>query len=148
MVVTAADTPEGSFAITGDGYAPRGEITPAGDLSALARAAALCNDAALHDRNGIWTVEGDPMEGALLAFAGKTAPGKAAHRLDAIPFDSRHRFMAVLTDLAEGRFIHVKGAPERVLRMCGDIDHDQWHGRAEAMARRGLRPGICRTANL
>lgn len=79
------------------------------------------------------------MEGALLAFAGKTAPGKAAHRLDAIPFDSRHRFMAVLTDLAEGRFIHVKGAPERVLRMCGDIDHDQWHGRAEAMARRGLR---------
>lgn len=139
MVVTAADTPEGSFAITGDGYAPRGEITPAGDLSALARAAALCNDAALHDRNGIWTVEGDPMEGALLAFAGKTAPGKAAHRLDAIPFDSRHRFMAVLTDLAEGRFIHVKGAPERVLRMCGDIDHDQWHGRAEAMARRGLR---------
>lgn len=139
MVVAAAETPEGSFAVSGDGYAPRGAITPAGDLSALARAAALCNDAALHDRNGIWTVEGDPMEGALLAFAGKTTPGIAARRLDAIPFDSRHRFMAVLTDSAQGRFIHVKGAPERVLRMCRDIDHDQWHGRAEAMARRGLR---------
>ena len=139
MVVAAAETPKGSFAIAGDGYAPRGEITPPGDLSALARAAALCNDAALHDRNGVWTVEGDPMEGALLAFAGKATPGIAAQRLDAVPFDSRHRFMAVLTDATEGRVIHVKGAPERVLRMCGDVDYGQWHARAEAMARRGLR---------
>jgi magnesium-transporting ATPase (P-type) len=33
----------------------------------------------------------------------------------------------------------VKGAPERVLRMCRDIDHGHWHDRAEAMARKGLR---------
>jgi calcium-translocating P-type ATPase len=139
MVVAAAETAEGSFVITGDGYAPQGEITPPGDLSALARAAALCNDAALHDRNGVWTVEGDPMEGALLAFAGKVAVETSARRLDAIPFDSRHRFMAVLTEGPGGRLIHVKGAPERVLRMCGDADYAHWHDRAEAMARRGLR---------
>ncbi|KAB2886038.1 MAG: cation-transporting P-type ATPase [Albidovulum sp.] len=139
MVVAAAETPEGSFAISGDGYAPRGEITPAGDLSGLARAAALCNDAALHDRGGAWTVEGDPMEGALLAFSGKITPEIAARRIDAIPFDSRHRFMAVLTDGPDGRLIYVKGAPERVLRMCADIDYAPWHDRAEAMARRGLR---------
>lgn len=139
MVVAAAETAEGSVAITGGGYAPEGEITPPGDLSALARAAALCNDAALHDRNGVWTVEGDPMEGALLAFAGKVAVETSARRLDAIPFDSRHRFMAVLTEGPGGRLIHVKGAPERVLRMCGDADYAHWHDRAEAMARRGLR---------
>ena len=139
MVVAAAETAEGSFAITGGEYAPEGEITPPGDLSALARAAALCNDAALHDRNGVWTVEGDPMEGALLAFAGKVAVETSARRLDAIPFDSRHRFMAVLTEGQGGRLIHVKGAPERVLRMCGDADYAHWHDRAEAMARRGLR---------
>jgi calcium-translocating P-type ATPase len=139
MVVAAAETAEGSFVITGDGYAPEGEITPPGDLSALARASALCNDAALHDRNGVWTVEGDPMEGALLAFAGKVAVDTSARRLDAIPFDSRHRFMAVLTEGPGGRLIHVKGAPERVLRMCGDADYAHWHDRAEAMARRGLR---------
>ncbi|MBC7179671.1 MAG: HAD-IC family P-type ATPase, partial [Roseovarius sp.] len=46
MVVAAAETAEGTFVITGDGYAPEGEITPRGDLSALARASALCNDAA------------------------------------------------------------------------------------------------------
>lgn len=139
MVVVAAETPDGAFRIGGEGYAPTGEITPPGDLTRLARAAALCNDAALHDRSGVWTAEGDPMEGALLAFAGKAAGGLAATRLDAIPFDSRHRFMAVLTDSSEGRMIHVKGAPERVLSMCGDADRAHWHDRAEAMARRGLR---------
>jgi magnesium-transporting ATPase (P-type) len=79
------------------------------------------------------------MEGALLAFAGKVGGDHAARRLDAIPFDSRHRFMAVLTDGPQGRMTHVKGAPERVLRMCGDIDLKHWQDRAEALARRGLR---------
>ncbi|MCC7273119.1 MAG: cation-transporting P-type ATPase [Alphaproteobacteria bacterium] len=139
MVVAAAETPEGAFVIAGEGYGSKGSITPAGDLSHLARAAALCNDAALHCRDGHWTVEGDPMEGALLAFAGKVGNGHATRRLDAIPFDSRHRFMAVLNEEPEGRVTHVKGAPERVLRMCSGIDLHLWHDRAEAMARRGLR---------
>lgn len=139
MVVAAAETADGTFAIDGEGYAPDGAITPAGDLARLARAAALCNDASLRQKDEVWTVEGDPMEGALLAFAGKVAGDHAARRLDAIPFDSRHRFMAVLTDGPQGRVIHVKGAPERVLRMCGGIDIHHWHDRAEALARRGLR---------
>jgi calcium-translocating P-type ATPase len=139
MVVTAAETTEGAFAITGEGYAPEGAISPPGDLTRLAQAAALCNDAALHERAGQWTVEGDPMEGALLAFSGKVVGDIAARRVDAIPFDSRHRFMAVLTDGASGRVIHVKGAPERVLRMCAGIDLRHWHDRAEALARQGLR---------
>ncbi len=139
MVVAAAETPEGAFEIAGEGYAPDGAITPAGDLTRLARAASLCNDAALHCRDGHWMVEGDPMEGALLAFAAKAGGGDAARRLDAIPFDSRHRFMAVLTEGPAGGVIHVKGAPERVLRMCENIDLHHWHERAEALARRGLR---------
>ena len=139
MVVAAAETADSAFAIDGEGYAPEGAIIPAGDLSRLARAAALCNDAALHFKDDVWTVEGDPMEGALLAFAGKVGGDHAARRLDAIPFDSRHRFMAVLTEGPHGRVTHVKGAPERVLRMCGGIDLKHWHDRAEAMARRGLR---------
>ncbi|MGL4443936.1 MAG: HAD-IC family P-type ATPase, partial [Alsobacter sp.] len=139
MVVVAAETPDGAFSIAGEGYAPEGAITPAGDLTRLARAAALCNDAALRDRAGQWIVEGDPMEGALLAFAGKVGGDVAALRLDAIPFDSRHRFMAVLTDGPDGRAAFVKGAPERVLTMCRGIDVEDWHRRADAMAGRGLR---------
>jgi calcium-translocating P-type ATPase len=139
MVVAAAETKDGTFDVSGEGYAPEGAIAPAGDLTRLAKAAALCNDAALTCRDGVWAVQGDPMEGALLAFAGKVGGDRAARRLDAMPFDSRHRFMAVLTDSAAGRHIHVKGAPERVLRMCDGIDLHHWHDRAEALARRGLR---------
>ena len=139
MVVAAAETPDGAFEISGEGYAPDGAVTPAGEIAALARAALLCNDAALRQRDGVWSVEGDPMEGALLAFAGKVGVAPDGQRLDAIPFDSRHRFMAVLTDGPSGRMIHVKGAPERVLMMCQGIDQHHWHNRAEAMAMRGLR---------
>lgn len=139
MMVAAAETSEGAFEIGGRGYAPDGAITPPGDLGRLARAAYLCNDATVHSLDGLWTVEGDPMEGALLAFARKAGGGDAARRLDAIPFDSRHRFMAVLTEGAEGRVTLVKGAPERVLRMCEGIDLQHWHDRAEVLARRGLR---------
>jgi calcium-translocating P-type ATPase len=136
MVVTAAETAEGAFSITGEGCAPEGTIHPAGDLARLARAAALCNDAALHRKGGHWHVEGDPMEGALLAFAGKAGAVTRSARVDALPFDSRHRYMAVLTE--DGTAL-VKGAPERVLRMCRDLDHPHWHARAEALARQGLR---------
>lgn len=141
MVVAAAETPDGIFEISGEGYAPAGAVTPSGDLSRLARAALLCNDAAITCRHGLWIVEGDPMEGALLAFAGKVIGDHRpdGRRLDAIPFDSRHRFMAVLSESPDGGVVHVKGAPERVLRMCGGIDLSHWHERAEAMASRGLR---------
>jgi calcium-translocating P-type ATPase len=139
MVVVVAETPQGAFTISGDGYAPEGTITPAGDLGRLAGAAALCNDAHLNGKDGRWTVEGDPMEGALLSFARKVGGQPQARRLDTVPFDSRHRFMAVLTEGEDGRLTHVKGAPERVLMMCAGIDLHHWHIRAEIMARRGLR---------
>ena len=139
MMVVAAETPSGTFEIAGEGYSPEGAITPNGDLARLALTAALCNDAALHFKDGHWTVEGDPMEGALLAFADKVGITPDARRIDAIPFDSHHRYMAVLTESTHGRLTHVKGAPEQVMRMCKDIDFNHWHHRTEAMARRGLR---------
>jgi calcium-translocating P-type ATPase len=139
MMVAAAETAAGSFSIAGEGYAPEGAVTPAGDLAQLARAATLCNDARLYRKDGAWAIEGDPMEGALLSFAGKVGGDQSAKRLDALPFDSRHRFMAVLSESAAGRVIHVKGAPERVLRMCASVDHAHWHAKADALAKQGLR---------
>ena len=79
---------------------------------------------ALHEHDGVWTVEGDPMEGALLAFAGKMdvdarKEQAAWTRTDAIPFDAKHRFMATLNhDHEHHAFVFVKGAPERILAMC------------------------------
>lgn len=162
MVVTIA-TPEGLFTVDGEGYAPYGGIAPPqGDLADIALAAALCNDAALHERAEGWVVEGDPMEGALLAFARKADVtdeiSSGWRRLDAIPFDARHRFMAVLTEREEGRLVHAKGAPERVLAMCVDqngpggtvpLDIGAWHRMADAIAEQGQRVlalAVCRSA--
>ena len=141
MLVAAAQTPQGLFDVSGEGYAPHGDITPAGDLQALAWAAALCNDADILERDDDWHPEGDPMEAALLAFAAKVIPDprQGWTRRDAIPFDSRHRFMATLSDGPGGRLVHVKGAPERVLDMCRDLDAAEWLAQADALAGRGLR---------
>ena len=164
MTVASVVARAGDFSLPGVGYAPQGEIMLAGHsvdvdahplLAELARAAALCSDAALHRREGDWTVEGDPMEGALLAFAGKAGVDEGALRLawtrtDVIAFDARHRFMATLNhDHEMHAFIFVKGAPERVLAMCGEeraasgdtaaLDEAWWREKADAIAAQGQR---------
>ena len=83
-------------------------------LAELARAAAFCNERRCTDREGVWAVEGDPMEGALLALAGKVGLSMSRKELSAWtpnrrdPFDARHRFMATLH--------HDHGPPRRHLR--------------------------------
>ncbi len=153
MIVGALALASGRHSVEGEGYAPTGAITPPPHVSGLHRAAlaaALCNDAALRDAAGVWTVEGDPMEGALLAFAGKTRMRvEGWRRLDEIPFDAQHRYMAVLAEQADGeRRVFVKGAPERILPMCRDLagdgdtvplDSGYWQAEVQAMAADGQR---------
>ena len=164
MMVASVLTSQYLFALEGDGYAPKGllkledtHVAPSEHavLEELARAAALCNDASLREHEGVWTVEGDPMEGALLAFTEKMdvdvrKTQAVWTRTDAIPFDAKHRFMATLNHNHERHaFVFVKGAPEQILAMCQDqrgmngdteaLDTDYWHGKAEAIAALGQR---------
>ncbi len=153
-VVTAAGVTE----LAGSGYAPEGgrggALSPDRIRDELIRAALLCNDARLVERGGQWTVLGDPMEGALVTLAAKAGLHPESERetwgrLDEIPFDAQHRFMATLHDAPDGtRRIFVKGAPERVLAMCanqagddaaGAVDHDYWRERIDAAAAEGER---------
>src|SRR5262245_4070126 len=76
MMVVSAVTAESAFQVTGDGYAPSGEIRKDGKvasaepvLTLMGRVSLLCNDAELFQRDGAWKVEGDPTEGALYPFA-------------------------------------------------------------------------------
>ncbi|MFN3450218.1 MAG: HAD-IC family P-type ATPase, partial [Roseococcus sp.] len=68
MSALEAVTPAGVWAAEGEGYAPEGRVAPRapgadpGALAALARAALLCNDAALRPGPDGWRAEGDPME--------------------------------------------------------------------------------------
>lgn len=156
MIVDGARTGDGVlWSVAGEGYAPVGDITgPAGPamaadnpaLDALARAALLCNDASIQHLDGEWRLAGDPMEGALVAFAMKAGLDPSAEaaqwpRRDAIPFDAGHRFMATLHDNRQDRaLLLVKGAPERVLALCGpETDHAAWTRTVEDFAAKGQR---------
>ena len=90
----------------------------------MGRVSMLCNDAELFQEEGAWRVEGDPTEGALYPFATKLGMDRQAERaayprVDAIPFESEHKFMATLHEFAVGEeALLVKGAPEVILEHC------------------------------
>jgi len=164
MMVSTLAAAEHLYSVGGNGYSPEGtvrwrdaDVNPDEHavLMEFARAAALCNDSTLRGHESGWHVEGDPMEGALMALAGKIAgngprPFLEWSRSDAIPFDAAHRYMATLHHDHEGRAcIHVKGAPEVVLGMCENqraadggsepVDRDAWGARVEELAAEGQR---------
>ncbi len=122
-----------SYRVSGAGYAPHGQIVRhETDDTAITvalheclMAGTLCNDSLLQEKNGIWLVQGDPTEGALLAAAGKGGikekQTQTNHpRLDSIPFESKHQYMATLHDPGAGKpnIVYVKGAVEEILAKC------------------------------
>lgn len=163
MTVRTVATAEGMFSVSGVGYDPHGEfakdsqsIPPDADsgLQEVARAALLCNDSEVNSVNGEWRVRGDPTEGALIVLAMKAGLQTSLAyaewpRTDVIPFESEHRFMATLHHNHVGHaFIYLKGAPERVLKMCNaqrirgedqPLDPQYWHECMETIASRGER---------
>ncbi|MGC2746786.1 MAG: HAD-IC family P-type ATPase, partial [Pseudolabrys sp.] len=93
-------------------------------LGLMGQVSMLCNDAELFQQEGTWKVEGDPTEGALYPFAAKLGMDRetergASPRIDVIPFESEHKFMATLHKSAAGKeMLLVKGAPEVILQHC------------------------------
>ena len=161
MTTVQALLPSHTLQVSGAGYSPEGGFSRDGvaldtvDLAALqdlAQCALLCNDAQLkQDATGGWTLVGDPTEGALLSFAHKAGldpleAAAATPRIDEIPFESEHSFMATLHhDHAGHAFVLLKGAPERVLELClqdssgNAIDRGAWDTRMDVAATAGQR---------
>jgi Ca2+-transporting ATPase len=158
MTVQARWTPvSGELALTGVGYASEGELRrgevrvdePSADVRELFLAGALCNDATVtRGDDGRWNLVGDPTKAALVVAAEKVGVGvtrrrEAFPRLDAIPFESEHQFMATL-HARDGGWAVVKGAPEAVLRRCEGANGAPLDGSAvlaevEGLAARGMR---------
>jgi magnesium-transporting ATPase (P-type) len=131
MMVVSAVTAESAYTVTGDGYAPEGEVRKNGEragedpvLKLMGYVSMLCNDAEIRKEEGVWKVEGDPTEGALYPFGNKLGLERkteqdAYPRIDAIPFESEHKFMATLhKDGSGAQRILVKGAPEVIFEHC------------------------------
>jgi len=161
MTVVKLMLPAETIEVSGAGYIPEGGFHYGGvtldprqhsSLQQLARCALLCNDARLrHDDINGWQLTGDPTEGALLTLALKAGVDAEqerarAPRVDEIPFESEHRFMATLHHDHQGHtFALLKGAPERVLDLCVNaggghtLDRAAWEHRVEEAADAGLR---------
>jgi len=151
--------------VTGAGYAPDGQIGSGDAPAELSTNAALrecltagllCNDAVLVEKEGRWSVQGDPTEAALLVAAQKGGLSREAMnrqypRLDVVPFESEHQYMATLHDggPTQRRIVYLKGAVEAVLHRCGDalnaageripLDREAAMATAAQLAGRGLR---------
>jgi Ca2+-transporting ATPase len=144
MTVRVVVTASGRVSLSGTGYAPEGEVRQDRKGAAAAdgqgvidgalrieleRALAVgdrANNAVLQERDGRWSVQGDPTEGALVVAARKAgledaALGTRFERVGEVPFSSERKLMTTIhTDAQiQGRLlVFTKGAPDVLLARC------------------------------
>jgi magnesium-transporting ATPase (P-type) len=145
-----------AFEVTGEGFAPHGQVLWQGkpvepgrhvEMTRLARAAVLCNEADLHLRDGSWAWRGDPTDVALLALAHKLGWNRETTldlhpQVNEIPFEPERRYAATYHRVNDAIHAFVKGAPERVLAMCAGESESGHHAAlavADALAAQGYR---------
>ncbi|MFA6036582.1 MAG: HAD-IC family P-type ATPase [Legionellales bacterium] len=163
LVVENITTTLHSFSVTGIGYSDDGDfllnniiINPDDyiDLTTAIRGGILCNDAQLFKDNNQWVLQGNPMDGALLALGLKSEINLSLQKkiyplTDLIPFESEYKLMATLHhDHLGNGYIYVKGAPEKIISMCSKqladnknvpIDKQFWLDKLQKLAATGQR---------
>lgn len=126
------------ISLTGTGYSPEGNfevnhlpVDPMHipELFTALRIGILCNSAELHqmrDHSNIWSITGDPTEGAILVAAGKAKLFK--HDLEKenpllteIPFDSDRKRMSMARQTHKGPVLFIKGATDVILERSESI---------------------------
>ncbi len=153
------------YSISGVGYQPHGDVDPELDApdsnEALKRcllAGLMCNDSSLieDDQSGRWGIRGDPTEGALLVSANKYGLRTDEYddllqRVDEVPFESEHQYMATLHRPKEGKesVIFMKGSAEAIVQRCDnamgpdgktiELDADRVLEEVQNLASNGLR---------
>lgn len=152
------------YQVSGVGYGFEGSIQEVSRKSESASSVALkecltagllCNDSRVVERQGLFQVEGDPTEGALIVSAHKGRhlfPDGLPEfpRKDSIPFESEYQYMATSHTLQNGEgIVYLKGSVEKILAKCvnqldenGNIiplKHALIIHKVETMAAKGLR---------
>lgn len=158
MTAKTIVTAEKVYHVEGTGYEPEGkilvdksEVNLENDkvLMQLLRAARVCNNSEISKENGTWKLTGAPTEGALLTLSYKAGlKDFKPERIDNIPFESDHKYMATLNQVDEDRYVFMSGAPERVMEFCAeqytadggkDLDKEFWEKKMEEVAANGQR---------
>ena len=96
------------------------------ELERALAAADRANNAVLQERDGRWTVQGDPTEGALIVAARKAGLEDEAldarfERVGEVPFSSERKLMSTVHTDAERQerlLVFTKGAPDVLLARC------------------------------
>jgi cation-transporting ATPase F len=135
MTVEKIFSAKSEYNVTGSGYAPNGEIQQI-DTSAVTIsesislqntliAGSLCSTARVFLKDGMWVVEGDPTEGALLVSAKKAGLDidtliEDYPLLDSVPFESEYQYMATLhkNKKENTNIIFIKGSVESIVDRC------------------------------
>ena len=155
MTIERVVTASGRADVTGVGYRPEGALMVGGQALSGAQqvetqlvlaAGSLANDAQLTERDGEWTIQGDPTEAAFLVAARKL-DGTTAHmdrfeRRAEIPFTSERKMMSTVHHErnAATTLLLSKGAPDVLLGSCTRLQVGETtiplteEGRAERLA--------------
>ncbi|MFW5785029.1 MAG: cation-translocating P-type ATPase [Chitinispirillaceae bacterium] len=163
MTAVSVLTRDKSVDVSGAGYESEGEFSVDGSrispleekiIGELIQACVLCNDSRLDETDEGHKIIGTPTEGALLVMGAKSGLslgdiGKSYPRLDSVPFESEHKYMATLNEWKDGsRVVFLKGAPEAVLSRCEkqitenapeSLDRSWWESSIQQYASKGLR---------
>jgi len=136
MTVRALYVAGQSYTVTGEGYAPEGEVRFAGKkaeaphimpLHELATILLGCNNAHLVKKEGRWQTVGDPTEGALLVAGAKVGSdhnriNREMPKQQEFPFDSDRKLSSVIRSMTNGTLrAFVNGAPGALLHKCTHI---------------------------
>ncbi|OIP54629.1 MAG: carbonate dehydratase [Helicobacteraceae bacterium CG2_30_36_10] len=163
MSVTKIFCAGNMYELTGKGYEPKGDFLRNNEkitsldnnLMEVLQAGYLCNESHLVNKDGQYSINGDPTEGALIVSAIKGGCdehelNKKYPRVDILPFESDRQYMATLhKDISHHEnIIYLKGSIEKTLNICEyemigtqrvAINRDKILLQAEEYAAQGLR---------
>jgi len=138
MTVRTVATASGRVKFGGTGYAPAGEVEKEEggavegplqrELERALTVADRANNAVLEERDGRWTVQGDPTEAALIVAARKAGLSAETltnrfERVGEVPFSSERKLMSTVhrdSERKERLLAFVKGAPDVLLGRCSE----------------------------
>ena len=128
MTITKAWTDDKEFDVEGGGYIPKGDIKfqdkkveDNDQIKLIMTIASLCNDANLVREGDVYSIIGDPTEGAMLTFSEKWGLvqeelNEKYPRLDEIPFDSARKMMSTFHNYEGNFYSMTKGAPDIMIK--------------------------------